>query len=52
MGSTVLLSVIVIPIIFYLFVLLNYRFYFSLWLKHWLLFPVDDQVKYLEDIVD
>ena len=29
-----------------------YGFYFSLWLKPWLLFPVDDKVKYLQYLVD
>ena len=26
--------------------------YFSLWLKLWLLFPVDDKVEYLQYLVD
>ena len=31
---------------------LYYELYFSLWLKPWLLFPVDDKVEYLQYIVD
>ena len=49
MGSEVLLPVLVIPIIM-LFIFL-YELYFSLWLKPWLFFPVDDEVEYFQYLV-
>ena len=51
MEYVVMLHVLVIPIIILSF-FSYYGFYFSLWLKPWLLFPVDYKVEYLQDLVD